>query len=186
MRLELPFRQAMRVHRASSPSDAMQVQRSMLVFHLSGEMCGLPVESVREVVPMAALSRPPSLPSILEGFLNLGGTAVPVLRLDRLFGLPEQPPGLYSPLVILDGHPHPMALLVDSVSDVLSVAEDALLPIHEKRSFNDCVKAEVAAGDRVIHLLSPERILLEQERQILAELQAREQERLRSVKENAA
>ena len=63
------------------------------VFELAGQSFGLPLESVREIVPMAALSRPPSMPSILEGFLNLRGTALPVLRIAALLGLPQDRAG---------------------------------------------------------------------------------------------
>jgi len=66
---------------------------SLLVFHLSGQAYGLPLAEVAEVVPMALLSRAPGLPPLLAGFLNLAGTAVPVLRTDRLFGLPDLTPG---------------------------------------------------------------------------------------------
>ena len=52
---------------------------------------------------MASLFRPPTIPSLLEGFLNLRGTAVPVLSLGRLFGLHERPLELHTPLVILRG-----------------------------------------------------------------------------------
>ena len=41
------------------------------------------------------------MPAVLVGSLNLAGTAIPVLRLGQLFGLPDLPPSLYTPLVIL-------------------------------------------------------------------------------------
>jgi hypothetical protein len=65
-------------------------QRVLLLFHLSGQSAAFPVANVHSVAPMASLARPPGLPSVLEGILNLGGAAVPVLRLDRLFHLPVQ------------------------------------------------------------------------------------------------
>lgn len=157
---------------------SIQTGDSLLVFRLSGEACAFPVKSVREIVHMARLSRPPGLPSILEGFLNLRGAAVPVLRLDRLFHLPERTPGLYTPLLILRGPDAPLALTVDAVSEVLSVSEEDLLPVREADLFNGCVGAEAVLNGRVVHLLSPERLLLEQERRRIAEFQAVAQQRL--------
>jgi purine-binding chemotaxis protein CheW len=152
--------------------------RSLLVFRLAGQTCALPLEKVREILPMALLAHPPGLPSLLEGFLNLGGIAIPVLRLDRLFALPPLQPGLYTPLLVLRGPEPPLALLVEKVEAVLSVPGEALLPVRAGHAFNDCAAAEVALGDRTLHLLSPERLLLREERQRLAELQARAQQRL--------
>ena len=127
---------------------------------------------------MAQLARPPGLPALLEGFLNLRGEAVPVVRLRRLFGLPEASPGLYTPMVVLKGREGPLALLVDEVSGVLSASEEAGLPVQEGHAFNDCVEAEVVLDGRAVHLLSTDRLLLEQERRRIAELQVVAQRRL--------
>jgi purine-binding chemotaxis protein CheW len=132
---------------------------------------------------MALLSRPPGLASFLEGFLNLRGAAVPVLRLDRLFPFPAKPPGLYTPLVVLRGADHPLALLVEHVQQVVSVPEEAFLPVREKSCFNDCTEAQVTLGEdgAVVHVLSVERLLLEQERRYVAEMHAITQQCLGEV-----
>jgi purine-binding chemotaxis protein CheW len=115
----------------------------------------------------------------MEGILNLAGKAVPVWRLDRLLQLPEKPPGLYSMLILLKGISDcPTAMLVDRVSEILSVPESALLPVGAKDSFNACAEAEVSVNGQVIHLLSPSRILLTREREALTEFQAVAQRRL--------
>ncbi len=154
---------------------------SVLIFHLPGAACALPLAAVREIVPMALLSRPPGLPALLEGFLNLAGTAVPVVRLDRLFHLPELALGLYTPLLILRTSEDRVALMVESVRGIVAVPPDDIRAGFDGGSFNDCVEGEFTAGERVVHLLSLERLLLEKERQCLAELRAVEQDRLRDL-----
>ena len=154
-------------------------QRILLVFHLAGQLAAIPLAEVESIAPMAHLARPPGLPSPLEGILNLAGKAVPVWRLDRLFQLPEQCPGLYSMLIILKGIPDcRTAMLVDRVSEVLSVPASALLPVGAKDSFNACAEAEFSVKGEIVHLLSPARILLQQERDALAGFQAMAQLRL--------
>ena len=129
---------------------------------------------------MAQLARPPGLPSMLEGILNLAGTAAPVVRLDRLLQQPVRPPGLYSMLIVLKGaSAGRVALLVDRVSEILSVPESALLPIGDEDSFNACAESTVSVRGEIIHLLSPARILLDKEREALSEFQAMAQQRLR-------
>jgi purine-binding chemotaxis protein CheW len=154
-----------------------------MVFHLAGQAYALPLREVQEVVPLASLSQPPGLPSVLAGFLNLAGTAVPVVRLDRLFGLPDQSTGLYTPLLILRHVDPPIALLVDRVSEILAIAAETILPLRENHSFNDCAEGVVTVGEQVILLLSAQRILLDKEQQCLAEFQDREQARLRELEE---
>ena len=164
----------------------MHSERAVVVVDICGKACGLPLEDVQEIVPMASLFRPPAIPPLLEGFLNLRGTAVPVVRLGRLFGMPERPLELHTPLVILRGAGYPIALLVDNVSRILPVTSDALLPVGEEHSFNNCTEAEVVVEGRMIHLLSPERLLIEKQRRCVMEFQAMEQQRLQDLEKERA
>jgi purine-binding chemotaxis protein CheW len=70
------------------------------------------------------------------------------------------------------------AMLVDRVSEILSVPETALLPVAAKDSFNGCAEAGVSVKGQVIHLLSLPHILLRQEREALCGLQVAAQQRL--------
>lgn len=161
-------------------------RRKLLVFDLAGQAYALPLEEIQEVLFMAMLSQPPGVPATVAGVLNLGGDAVPVLRLDRLFGLPEQAPGLYTPLLLLRHGDPRLALLVEAVRETLTVAGADILPIPADHSFNDCADGMITHGDRVILLLSAERLLLEKEHQHLAELQDREQSRLQEWEEGSS
>jgi purine-binding chemotaxis protein CheW len=159
---------------------ALRARRQLLVFQVAGQAYALPLTQIREILFLAALSRPPGLPAMVAGLLNLGGTAVAVLRLDRLFGLPEQTPTLYTPLLLVRDTDPPLALQVGRVNDIVTVDDEAVLPVPADHSFNDCADGLVTTGNRVVVLLSAERLLLEKEQQHLAEVQDREQARLRS------
>jgi purine-binding chemotaxis protein CheW len=156
----------------------MEHTQDLLFFHSSGLACAFRLDLVREVVPMATLSSPPGMPSTLAGFLNLRGTAIPILRLDRLFHLPEQPCGLHTPLIILRGAEKPFGILAGAVRQIARTATASLLPLPEGQVFHDCAAATVEAGGEIFCLLSPERILLESEQRLVAEFQALAQERL--------
>ena len=146
----------------------------------------MPLETVAEIVPMAALVRPPNKPALIEGLLNLAGTAVPVLRLDRLFGLAEQEAGLYTPLLVVRSKAGLVALWVDHVAEVLATSESPVLPVEPGCTFNGCVDAVLGAAACPIHVLAIERILLEKERHCMAEFQVREQKRLDELEEVGA
>jgi purine-binding chemotaxis protein CheW len=125
---------------------------------------------VQKILPIAELVRPPGLPRALEGVLNLAGVPVPVLRLDRLFHLPEQAVTLSSMLIQFhaDGSAGGgLAVLVDRVERIMPVPESSLLPVDEKQSFNGCAQASVRVAGSLIHILSPARILTERERSLL-------------------
>jgi purine-binding chemotaxis protein CheW len=183
-------RQVLHCKRQESPVEppildivASDTGRILLVFQLSDRLAALRLEDIERITLMAELATPPGLPSALVGILNLGGIAIPVLRLDRLFGLPTQRLGLYSMLVILKASGEGRsAILADRVTEVLTVSENEFLPVDSEDAFNGCVEATVMARDGIVHLLSPNRMLLAKERATLSEFLAVAQQRLQDWK----
>jgi purine-binding chemotaxis protein CheW len=156
----------------------------IIVFDVCGTSCALRRDAVRELLPLPRLWRPPGTPRPVAGFFNLGGTAVPVLRLDVLFGLPTRKStpqdDLYRHLILIpETAERPLtALLVDRVEDLTVAGPAQLSPVPEEDTLNGCVEAEVDLDGDLVHLLSLERILFAEERQALAELGRQAQSRL--------
>src|SRR5580700_8397330 len=130
---------------------------------------------------MAQLLTPPGLPSLIAGLLNLRGTAVPIIRIDRLFGAAESQPGLYTPLIILRDTDRPLGMLVSAVDEILTVPEADLLEAGPGATLNGCTTAGTQVQGRTIHLLSTKRLFEESERRVLAEFQVQAQARLRGL-----
>jgi purine-binding chemotaxis protein CheW len=149
-----------------------------LTFRLSGQQFGIWLNRVRESVPMASLSRPPGMPPILAGFLNLCGAAVSVLRLDRLLGLAPCESGMYATLLVLRTPDNPAALLVDGVTGIINCAPESLVPVSVEMSFNGCAEAEMSVDGQRILVLSLDQILLERERKTITHFLEIEQKRL--------
>jgi purine-binding chemotaxis protein CheW len=156
----------------------------ILLFEVGGVGCALRRNEVRELLPVPQLWRPPALPKPVAGFFNLGGQAVPVITLSVLFGL-EMPLGTkeaeaYRHLMLIDrlSGGGPAALLVDRVLDLVAVPDSRLSPVPASETLNGCIEAEIEHDGALVHLLSLERILLAEERQSLAELSSKAQDRL--------
>src|SRR3546814_19427056 len=93
-----------------------------VLFMVRGEVFALPAPAVAEVLPTAELACPPGTPPALAGFLDLGGTAVAVLRTGSLLGLDDAgDPGLYGHMLRLGDPCAGLALLVDRVAAVRPV-----------------------------------------------------------------
>jgi chemotaxis signal transduction protein len=90
---------------------------------------------------------------------------------------------MFTPLLILRNPDYHVALMVDHVSEIVSVTDDAVVSIREDHTFNDCAKGVVTVRDRLVLVLSAERILLEKEGQSLAEFETIEQGRLRALEQ---
>lgn len=105
------------------------------------------------------------------GFLNLGGVPVPVVDLARLLGLSarrdSETDDPYRHLV-LDADAT-TAFLVDRADDLVVVPEAAIRPVAGDLTLNGCVAAEIAHGDRLLHVLDLARLLTAEERRRLAD-----------------
>jgi purine-binding chemotaxis protein CheW len=157
----------------------------LFVFVVANQSYALPFGEVLQVVHLPALTTPPRMPNLLAGFMNVGGNPIPVVRLDRLFGLPEMSPGIYTPLLLLRHPSRRLALMVENVIGIVKVADDAIVPIDQNHTFNGSVVGLVQRDNQVHLLLCAEKILLEQEQHCLAELQDQEQHRLQALEERA-
>jgi len=163
---------------------------TLVVFAIAGQDYAISIACVREILAMAELSHPPYLPKFVEGLLNLAGDAVPIIRMDKLFGSkaiaaqaaraesPERRAGLYTPMLIVEIDGQTLGILADSVRDTIKIAADDVLPLGTKHSFNACASGIVRRGAGTALLLDPRRILLEEESEYLSEIRSMESARL--------
>lgn len=150
---------------------------SVLTFRVAQFHCGIRTDRVREIVPIALTIKAPGQPVILEGFLNLRGAMLPVVRLAALFDLPFTP-AAYSPIIIVDARDVAIGLLVDAVEEVRSIEAGDLRPVTAQHTLNDCAEAEFSADDHNVILLDGDRLLLAEESRRIGELHAQVQRRL--------
>lgn len=132
---------------------------------------------------MCDLLRPPALPPLLEGFLNLRGQAIPVIRMDRLFGLAEAPLRLHTHLVVLRGKR--LAIVTERARDVISVQSGNVVRPPAESIFGDCLESVLRADSGDISLLRVERLLLRQEESRIAELRRIAERRLAELAERS-
>lgn len=154
-----------------------------LIFEAGGERWALAVATVRQVLHLPRLARPPAGPGFLAGYLDLRGEPIPVLRLTALLGLENRPDELYTPVIVLKSGP--LGLLVQSLVEVAVLEPSCLKPLGPGRVLNDSVSAEATVSDRAVHVLDPGRLLLEEEKRRLEELEIRYRERLSRLEEGS-
>jgi len=156
--------------------------RVAVLFRLASELLAVDASAVREIALMAQLSTPGGLPPVLAGFLNLAGCPIPIIRLHRLFELPEPAHGLYTQILIIGGGARSsFGWIVDRVVDVVTVREADIMAVPEGECFKDCAKGIFTYGGAQVSLVDSERILLEKERQCITSFREREQARLREL-----
>jgi purine-binding chemotaxis protein CheW len=98
----------------------------LVTFKLDDQEYGLSIENVVEVVRMVAITRIPRAPDVMEGVINLRGRVVPVINLRKRFGAPPKRRDLDTRLLVARMGERVIALIVDTVSEVLKLDGDSL------------------------------------------------------------
>ena len=141
---------------------------------VNGQLLGLPVGTITEILPMAALSLPPRSPSILAGFLNLGGIVLPIFRLSVLLGATETSSGLETRIILLRGKSYRFGVIADEVKQVITVSSGNASSVNR----HPFIKTVVSRAEQVIPVVSVEDFLMEEERTRILELTECRQRRL--------
>jgi purine-binding chemotaxis protein CheW len=125
--------------------------RELLVLDLAGGLYALPVECVREIVRVRATTPMPHVPRAVLGVMPLRGEMLQLVDLRLRLSLPAREPGRRARIVVVQGGEGGAAgLLVDAVSEVLRVAEDACMAPGEASRH---VEALCTRGDSFVSIL---------------------------------
>jgi purine-binding chemotaxis protein CheW len=95
--------------------------RVFVTLSLADQLCGIPVLGVRDVLAEQVITRIPLAPPEIAGSLNLRGRIVTAIDLRRRLLLPPAPPGTRRMSVVAEQSGELYALLVDQVSEVISL-----------------------------------------------------------------
>jgi purine-binding chemotaxis protein CheW len=106
----------------TKPQDSQQY----LTFLLEDQEYGLEIFKIREIRGHAPITPIPNVPPHVRGVMNLRGTVLPVVDLRMKFRLPPVEYGKFTVIVIANVADKTVGLLVDAVSDVLTVENDAM------------------------------------------------------------
>jgi purine-binding chemotaxis protein CheW len=88
---------------------------------VAGQLCGIPVLGVRDILAEQPITRIPLAPPDIAGSLNLRGRIVTAIDLRRRLNLPPPEPGQKRMSVVADQGGELYALLVDQVAEVMSL-----------------------------------------------------------------
>ncbi len=149
----------------------------LLTFKLDGQEYALDIDNVVQVVRMVAITPVPKAAQVVEGVINLRGRVIPVINFRKRCGLPPKPHSLNNHLLIARMNHRVVGLIVDSVSEVLSMPVNNLDSSSEIGEGNmEYLSAVGRLGDRLLLILNPSAVLtLEEEEhldKVLAEANA--------------
>ena len=106
------------------PASSME-KADYVTMLVSGQLFGIPVLEVHDVFVPTRLAHVPMAPPEIAGVLNLRGRIVTAIDLRQRLGYEPREAGAQVMAVVIEYRGEPYSLLVDSVGEVLSLAEAA-------------------------------------------------------------
>ena len=129
---------------------------------VTGQLCGLPVARVRDVLGDQPIARIPLAPPEVAGSLNLRGRIVTALDLRRRLKLPDRTADMPRMALVTEQGSELYALLVDAVHEVLELPDGALEPVPPTLppSWAAFAASVAQLADRLLVVLDLDRLLL--------------------------
>jgi purine-binding chemotaxis protein CheW len=127
-----------------------------ITFTLGPEEYGIDIMVVREIKGWTDTTMIPNAPSHVRGVINLRGVIVPIFDLRARFGMGLTTPTKMHVVIIVAAGTRTIGLLVDTVSDIISVDPKAIRPVPEMGLPTDdqFLDGLVALEDRMVTLVS--------------------------------
>jgi purine-binding chemotaxis protein CheW len=104
-----------------SSTHTMPATSQLATFWLDGDLFGVEVEHVQEVLRSQSITRVPLAPPAVAGLINLRGQVVTAIELRERLGRPARPAGEEPVVIVVRLHGEAVSLLVDSIADVVDV-----------------------------------------------------------------
>ncbi|WP_027469236.1 chemotaxis protein CheW [Deefgea rivuli] len=103
-----------------------EVNRELLVFALGREEYGIDILKVQEIRGYDAVTSIANAPKFIKGVINLRGNIVPIVDLRVKFNIGNVTYDEFTVVIILNIAHRTIGVVVDSVSDVMTLAMDQL------------------------------------------------------------
>ena len=130
--------------------------KQFVTFTLGAEEYGIDIMVVREIKGWAHTTMIPNAPPHVRGVINLRGIIVPIFDLRARFGMGLTEPTRMHVVIIVATGRRTIGLLVDAVSDIISIDPKAIRPVPDMGIASDgqFLEGLVAMEARMVTLVS--------------------------------
>ena len=127
----------------------------VVVCQLGDERYGLDIGSVYEIIRFQQSTAVPASPGFVDGVINLRGRIVPVMDLASRFGMSRSATTMSTRIIVAGTDGMRVGLVVDAVTEVLMLAEEAIEPTPEVAAGFDAtyIRGIAKLGDQLVILL---------------------------------
>lgn len=130
----------------------------LIAFRLGAQEFCIDVTDVREIRGWSPATPLPHAPTFVLGVINLRGAVLPVIDLAGRLEMAPAEPGARHVIVVVEIERRVLGLLVDAVSDILSVSTEEMRPAPHLNAGVAVATGVLAIDGRMICLIDMERL----------------------------
>ena len=139
-----------------------------LTFQIGGEVYGIEIKYVTEIIGIQPITEVPELPEYIKGIINLRGKIIPVMDIRLRFKKDWVAYNDRTCVIVVDIGIFSIGLIVDHVSEVLSIPEEEIAdPPDVKNGGNRYIKGIGKVGSEVKLLLDCDKLLNDKDMETL-------------------
>jgi len=138
-------------------------------FNLDDQKYALFLSAIIRIIRVVEITGLPKVPEIVLGVINMHGLIIPVFDIRKRFRLPQREMQLGDQLIIASTSKRTVALLVDSVNDVIEIPEEKIIAGEKILPGLEYVEGVVKTEDGMILIHDLEQFLSLQEEKALHE-----------------
>jgi Chemotaxis signal transduction protein len=114
--------------------NTLQGSRELIAFRIGDQEFCVNIMSVREIRGWTQATPLPHAPPYVMGVINLRGAVLPIVDLSARLGMKEAEPSARHVIIVAQVKSRVVGLLVEAVSDILTITEDNIQPVPEVSS----------------------------------------------------
>ncbi|ODT88436.1 chemotaxis protein CheW [Phenylobacterium sp. SCN 70-31] len=146
---------------ASPTAAGASGMKELISFRIGAQEFCVDIMAIREIRGWTAATALPQSPSFVKGVINLRGAVLPIVDLASRLGFESTEASDRNVIIVADIGGQVVGLLVDAVSDILTVTDDVIQPTPDVASdaARQFVRGLIAMDGRMISLIGLERVL---------------------------
>ncbi len=108
-----------------------QGARELIAYRIGDQEFSVNIMSVREIRGWTQATPMPHAPAYVRGVINLRGAVLPIIDMSARLGMKEAEPTPRHVIIVAQVKSKTVGLLVEAVSDILTITDDNIQPVPE-------------------------------------------------------
>lgn len=128
----------------------------LVTFTVAGQKFCLEITQIREIRRWSPVTILPHAPPEVLGVMNLRGAVIPIYDLSRRFGLGKAEASERSVVIVSAVNDKPVGLLVESVSEIVSIAASSIQETPDVKSdeTRECIQGVISLENEMARVIN--------------------------------